>query len=253
MHLCLLRSSPALCLHWDESHTLHAPIKPTAPAFPGPRQPISSLPSAWDHVISSGQSAASLWRVTSLTSCFPPAAELHFLLRVFVLKWRLTARPSRLAPDPTRRCWHALKRRPGWFWMLRAPTGPFSQWPWCTLEVRRLSYCVCVGRERRGRLLCHDLWPPLRSRRIWAAWETLEMASNVFGLHSQQAAYLDCIFRRLCNIFGRNNPCILHASDARNCSSKHSMHVARVNGEKNSVYSALVKEEGVCLTSLPSP
>lgn len=79
------------------------------------------------------------------------------------------------------------------------------------------------------------------------------MASNIFGLHSQQAAYLDCIFRRLCNIFGRNNPCILHASDARNCSSKHSMHVSRVNGEKNSVYCALVKEEGVCLTSLPSP
>lgn len=33
--------------------------------------------------------------VTSLTSCSPPAAELHFLLLVFVLKWRLTAQLSR--------------------------------------------------------------------------------------------------------------------------------------------------------------
>lgn len=35
------------------------------------------------------------WGMTSLTSLFPPAAgELHFLLRVFVLKWRLAPRLS---------------------------------------------------------------------------------------------------------------------------------------------------------------
>lgn len=43
-----------------------------------------SQPTGWLH-----------WGMTSLTSWFPPAVgELHFLLRVFVLKWRLAPRLS---------------------------------------------------------------------------------------------------------------------------------------------------------------
>lgn len=231
MSACLLFTvcSRADVLHCDESHTLHAPIKPKAPALLVPCQPISSLPSqpsaAWDHMISSGQSVASLTRLTSLTSCFPPAAELHFLLRVFVLKWRLTARPSRLAPDPTRRCWHALKRRPGWFWMLRAPTAPFSRWPSCTLEVRRLSYCVCVGRERRGRLLCHDLWLPLwKQKNVWHLGDTRRDTNLCFRFTLCRLHLKHFLAMHLCLDY-------MHSVHKSWHGSKRSLHVARVNVE----------------------
>lgn len=74
------------CSRSNLSHKSHPfPPQPTSQSLPSclfiltARPCDCSQPTGWLQ-----------WGMTSLTSWFPPAAgELHFLLRVFVLKWRL--------------------------------------------------------------------------------------------------------------------------------------------------------------------
>lgn len=75
-----------------QSHSKVTPPLSSPPANPQP--PRAVLYWLRSHDTDQPVACPPGW-VTSLTSCFPPAAKLHFLLLVFVLKWRLTAQLSR--------------------------------------------------------------------------------------------------------------------------------------------------------------